>query len=70
MADEVEMDYGPLSALIGTWQGDKGLDVAPEPDGKEESPYFETITFTPIGDVTNAEQQVLVGLRYHQTVSR
>ena len=63
-------DYGPLTALIGTWQGDKGLDVAPEPDGKEESPYFETLTFTPIGDVTNAEAQTLVGLRYHQTVSR
>lgn len=70
MADDAEIDYGPLTALIGSWQGDKGMDVAPEPDGKEESPYFETITFTPIGDVTNAEQQVLVGLRYHQTVSR
>lgn len=69
MADN-DIDYGPLTGLIGTWQGDKGMDVAPEPDGKEESPYFETITFTPIGDVTNAEEQVLVGLRYQQVVSR
>lgn len=64
------IDYGPLTSLIGTWSGDKGMDVAPDPDGQEENPYFETITFTPIGDVTNANKQVLVGLRYHQTVSR
>lgn len=64
------IDYGPLTSLIGTWRGDKGMDVAPDPDGREENPYFETITFTPIGDVTNANEEVLVGLRYHQTVSR
>jgi hypothetical protein len=46
------------------------MDVAPEPDGVEENPYFETLIFTPIGDVTNANAQVLVGLRYHQCVSR
>jgi hypothetical protein len=64
------IDYGPLTALIGAWRGDSGLDVAPEPAGREESPYFETLTFTPIGEVTNAEAQRLVGLRYHQVVSR
>ena len=64
------IDYGPLTALIGTWRGDKGMDIAPDPAGTEENPYFETITFTPIGDVTNANRQVLVGLRYHQQVSR
>lgn len=68
MADSI--DYGPLAALIGTWRGDKGMDVSPDPAGREENPYFETITFTPIGDVTNANKQVLVGLRYHQSVSR
>lgn len=70
MSDSQDFDYGPLTVLIGTWQGDKGMDIAPEPDGTEESPYFETLTFTPIGDVTNAEEQVLVGLRYVQVVSR
>ena len=64
------IDYGPLTALIGTWRGDKGVDVAPDPDGVETNPYFETITFAPSGDVTNANRQVLVGLRYHQSVSR
>lgn len=68
MSDAV--DYGPLSGLPGTWQGDKGLDVAPEPDGAEESPYFETISFEAIGDVTNAESQVLAAVRYQQIVRR
>lgn len=70
MSDDKSIDYGPLNDLIGIWKGDKGLDVAPEPDGAEENPYFETITFTAIGDVTNAESQVLVALHYHQIVRR
>jgi hypothetical protein len=32
------------------------------PAGTEENPYFETPTFTPVGDVTYANEQVLVGL--------
>jgi methylamine---glutamate N-methyltransferase subunit C len=64
------IDYGPLTMLIGTWRGDKGIDVAPDPAGREENPYFETLTFVPVGDVTNANMQVLVALRYHQSVSR
>ena len=63
-----EIDYGPLAGLAGVWRGDKGMDVAPDPDGREENPYFEIITFTPIGDVTNANRQVLVAVRYHQAV--
>ncbi|MBW2287858.1 MAG: FABP family protein [Deltaproteobacteria bacterium] len=46
------------------------MDVAPEPDGSEESPYWETIDFDAIGDVTNAESQTLAVLRYHQVVRR
>jgi len=64
------VDYGPLAALVGTWKGDKGMDIAPEPDGKEENPFYETIMFEAIGDVTNAESQTLAVLRYHQVVSR
>lgn len=26
--------FGPLAALIGEWKGDKGMDIAPEPDGE------------------------------------
>ncbi len=66
-----DIDYGPLAALIGTWEGDKGMDIAPEPDdGVEESPYYETIVFEAAGDVTNAESQTLAIVRYHQVVFR
>jgi hypothetical protein len=64
------IDYGPLAALIGVWQGGRGIDLAPEPDGEENSPYYETITFESAGDVTNAEKQTLAVVRYHQVVSR
>jgi hypothetical protein len=67
---EDTVDYGPLTGLIGTWKGDKGMDVAPEPDGVEENPYYETIEFQAAGDVTNAEEQTLAVVRYHQVVSR
>ena len=64
------VNYGPLAALLGTWEGDKGVDRAPEPDGEERNPYYETIIFQAAGDVTNAEQQTLSVVRYHQVVSR
>jgi len=70
MNTESMVDYGPLTGLIGTWQGDKGVDIAPEPDGIENNPYYETLTFEAIGDVTNAEQQTLAVLQYRQRVTR
>jgi len=66
----ITIDYGPLAGLIGTWRGDKGIDIAPEPDGKEINPFYETITFSAVGDVTNAETQVLVVIHYRQIVQR
>ena len=70
MSDIDSVDYGPLQEIIGIWEGDKGLDVAPEPDGTEENPYYETITFTAIGDVENAESQLLAAVHYRQIVQR
>ena len=64
------IDYGPLAALVGVWKGDKGVDRAPEPEGEERNPYYETLTFEVAGDVTNAEEQTLAVVRYHQVVSR
>jgi len=64
------IDYGPLAALIGTWQGDKGVDVVPEPDGEDRNPYYESIVFAAAGDVTNAEEQKLAVVFYHQVVNR
>jgi len=65
-----EIDYGPLSCLPGTWQGDSGRDIAPEPDGVEDNPYYETLTFEAVGDVDNAEEQTLAIVRYDQVVRR
>jgi len=70
MKEEPELDYGPLAALIGNWEGDKGVDIAPEPEGPEESPYYEEIVFEAAGDVENAERQELAVVRYHQVVRR
>jgi len=70
MIDKTEIDYGPLNELIGVWKGGKGIDVAPDPDGTENNPFHETITYAAIGDVTNAESQVLSVLHYRQIVQR
>lgn len=70
MSTEDVMDYGPLTGLIGAWEGERGLDLAPEPDGDEATPYYETLVFEAAGEVTNAEEQTLAVLRYHQVVCR
>ncbi len=69
MEEEI-IDYGPLKHLIGTWGGDKGMDLSPEPDGKEESPYYETIIFEEGGSLKNAKVQELSIVPYHQVVRR
>jgi len=64
------VDYGPLTNLIGTFKGDKGLDIAPDPDGKEENPFYETIVFSEAGYAVNAQEQKLAVLHYHLIVNR
>jgi len=64
------IDYGPLQLLIGRWEGNKGTDLAPEPEGEESTSYYETLDFAEAGTVTNAGQQTLAVLRYHQVVKR
>ena len=66
----MDIDYGPLMGLVGSWRGDQGLDVAPEPKGTEETPYYETLECVAAGDVENYEEQKLAIVRYHQVVSR
>lgn len=65
---ESTIDYGPLKNLMGVWKGNKGVDIAPEPDGTENNPYYETISFSAVGDVTNAESQILAAVHYRQIV--
>lgn len=65
------VDYGPLSPLLGSWRGNKGVDVSPRhPNGADENAYTETLLFEAAGEVENAEEQVLSVLRYHQVVTR
>ncbi len=65
-----ECDYGPLGGLIGRWEGDEGRDIAPEPDGEENNPYYEFIEFYGEQDTDNAETQELMIIRYYQQVRR
>jgi len=71
MSTEDIDNLGPLAALAGEWEGDKGADVAPAvPDRSvAKSDYRERISLTPIGRVDNHEQ-VLYGLRYSTTAWR
>lgn len=66
----MSIDYGPLSGFIGTWTGDQGMDLSPEPGGDEQAAYYERLEFEPAGDVDNADSQDLVMLRYNQVVMR
>ena len=68
MSLETKIDYGPLRYLNGVWKGDKGLDIAPDPEGKEKNPFYETISFSAIGEVTNAQLQDLAVVHYRQIV--
>ncbi len=65
-----ETEYGPLGALIGVWTGDKGMDIAPEPDGPDENPFYETIEFTAVGGIDNADEQDLAAVWYRQIVRK
>jgi hypothetical protein len=64
-------EWGPLAGLIGTWEGDQGLDVAFHNDlGKiAETPYREKTTFKPFGPVDNGPQ-ILYGLDYRTAAWR
>ncbi len=70
MAAPDEIDYGPLAGLIGTWEGDKGLDVAPTAADSEDNQYSETIVFEAGGDLENAKAQKLAIVPYRQVVRR
>ncbi len=63
-SNELLNQLGPLSHLIGTWEGDKGDDIAPSDDrGTENNKFRERITFEAMGGIENHEQNLHV-LRY------
>jgi hypothetical protein len=63
--------WGPLAGLIGTWEGDQGLDVAYQHSKGEigETKYRERATFSPFGPVDNGTQCVY-GLDYRMSAWR
>ncbi len=70
MNETHDIELGPLKDLIGVWQGDVGIDIAPEPEGTETNHYYEKIIYSLVGDVSNAETQNLTAVHYRQTVQR
>ncbi len=61
---------GPLASLVGTWEGDKGDDIAPSDSrGVENNKFRERIVFEQAGPVQNHEQNIHV-LRYSTRASR
>jgi hypothetical protein len=67
-------NLGPLGPLLGTWEGDKGTDLAPSAAAETDrqpatSKYREQMVFEATGQVDNHEQS-LFGLRYRTTAWR
>lgn len=64
-------DLGPLRALVGTWEGEEGVDSAFSHARGEvvSTPYRERTTFTLLGSVRNGDQH-LVGLDYRTEMWR
>src|SRR5882724_5564971 len=57
-------NLGPLTGLAGIWQGTRGLDVNPKPEGPRKQAFIETIELEPIDPQANGPQ-LYYGLRYH-----
>ena len=57
-------NLGPLRAMAGIWQGQRGLDVKPKAEGPKKQAFNERIELQPIDPQTNGPQ-LLYGLRYH-----
>ena len=60
-------NLGPLTNMAGVWEGVRGLDVNPKPDGPERQIFVERIELQPIDPQTNGPQR-FYGLRYHTHV--
>ncbi len=58
---------GPLTGMAGVWEGTRGLDVNPKPEGPERQAFVERIELQPLDPVTNGPQ-LMYGLRYHTRV--
>lgn len=66
MSDDIIAKLGPLAALVGTWESEKGIDIARIHSKETETPYRERAVFEPFGPVNNGPQE-LYALRYSTT---
>lgn len=62
-------NLGPLRALAGIWEGERGVDVKPKADGPRTQAYVERYELQPIDPQTNGPQ-LLYGLRYHTYITK
>lgn len=62
-------NLGPLTAMAGIWQGERGLDVKPKAEGPKKQAYVERIEMQPIDPQTNGPQ-LLYGLCYKVFVTK
>jgi hypothetical protein len=62
-------NLGPLRAMAGVWEGQRGLDIKPKADGPRKQAYVERIELQPIDPVTNGPQ-LFYGLRYVLIVNK
>lgn len=62
-------NLGPLRALAGIWQGERGVDVKPKADGPRTQAYVERYELHPLDPQTNGPQ-LLYGLRYHTYITK
>jgi len=69
MTIEIINNLGPLTALAGNWEGDKGIDVSRIHGEVKETKFREKVVFEPLGPVKNGPQE-LYGLRYSMTAWR
>lgn len=68
LTGETLANLGPLAPLAGTWDGQRGTDVAPKREGARTRAFFERISLQPV-DPGNNGPQVLYALRYHTWMS-
>src|SRR5215472_8600783 len=57
-------NLGPLTGMAGIWEGTRGVDVNPKPEGPRRQVYIEQYELQPIDPQANGPQ-LFYGLRYH-----
>jgi hypothetical protein len=60
-------NLGPLTGLAGIWEGARGVDINPKPEGPRQQGYVERMELQPIDPQANGPQ-LFYGLRYHTHV--